>query len=231
LNRIIGFLSGLPLLSSYSHYKYDHLLHHAYLGTPQNQEFFNYRFHNLDRPVGFLRAAYHLGRYLDVFSNIGRSMIGRLNPKVTKTVSAKKIRTEYSWFGIVLAAVVVATVVTGSWLFVLAWLLPAVLLGEPAHFLIELPEHFGLNTQSDPNVLTNTRTVLAGRFGRWYTNGNDVHTAHHFHQGVPMAQVRGLNALIADRIATVDQSYPAFYRKVVTGELRYQDTAETCMTR
>ncbi|GAV45786.1 hypothetical protein Saa2_08778 [Streptomyces acidiscabies] len=32
------------LLSSFWHYKHDHLRHHAFLGTPDNREFFNYRF-------------------------------------------------------------------------------------------------------------------------------------------------------------------------------------------
>lgn len=220
------------MLCSYSHYKYEHLRHHAFLGTQQNQEFFNYRFRNLDSPLGFALASFHLGRYLDVFRNVGRSSIGRLNPAVTKTVSAKKIRTEYLGFGIVLVAAIAFIVLTGNWQLVLfAWVLPAILLAEPAHFLIELPEHFGLNTQTDPNVLTNTRTVRAGWFGTWYTNGNDVHTAHHFHQGVPMAQVRRLNELITQQIATIEPSYPSFYRKVVTGELQFQGDDATCMTR
>ena len=47
------------MFSSYSHYKYDHLRHHAFLGTPQNREFFNYQFHNLDSPLGFVIGAYN----------------------------------------------------------------------------------------------------------------------------------------------------------------------------
>jgi fatty acid desaturase len=231
LNRLAGFGAGLGMLSSFSHYKYEHLRHHAFLGTPRNQEFFNYRFRNLDSPLGFVRASFHLGRYQDVFRLIGLSLIGRCNQKIGKVNAAKRIRTEYAAFGIVLAGTVVLSILTGSWLAVWCWLLPAILVAEPAHFLIELPEHYGLNTQTDPNVLTNTRTVQAGWFGRWYTNGNDLHTAHHYHQGVPMAQVPRLHELITDRIATVDSSFPQFYRKVVTGELRFQGADETCMTR
>jgi fatty acid desaturase len=116
-------------------------------------------------------------------------------------------------------------------LFVYAWLLPAVLVAEPAHFMIELPEHFGLNTQTDANVLTNTRTIKASRFAQWYTNYNNLHTAHHYHQGVPMAQITRLHTLIADRVVPVETSYWSFYRKVFTGEIRYRDMAQTPMTR
>lgn len=231
LNRLVGFLCGIPMMSSYWHYKYEHLRHHAYLGTPQNHEFFNYRFEGLGSVRGFLRACFHLGRYLDVFANIGRGLAGRTNPRVTKPVAARKIRTEYLAFAAVLAAAIAFTAVTASPYLAFVWVIPALLIAEPTHFLVELPEHFGLNTQSDPNVLSNTRTVHGGRFGKWYTNGNDLHTAHHFHQGVPMAQVPKLHTVIADRVETVEPSYWSFYRNVITGRIRYADQGQTCMTR
>ncbi|MGH3877973.1 MAG: fatty acid desaturase family protein [Actinophytocola sp.] len=230
-NRLVGFLCGVPMLSSFWHYKYEHLRHHAFLGTKQNQEFFNYRFDDLHTVHGFARGCFHLGRYVDVARDIGRSVVGRTNPAISKPSAAKKVRTEYLAFVVVLAAAVAFTVGTGSPLLLFTWVIPTLLLAEPIHFLIELPEHFGLNTQTDPNVLTNTRTVRAGRFARWFTNSNDVHTAHHYHQGVPMAQVRKLHRMIADRVATVDPSYWQFYKKVLTGELRYLDPSATFKTR
>ncbi|MBV9450182.1 MAG: fatty acid desaturase [Streptosporangiaceae bacterium] len=231
LNRLVGLICGIPMLSSFWHYKYDHLRHHAYLGTPQNREFFNYQFHDLDSVPGFMRGCFRLGRYRDVAVNIGRSLLGRLNPQVGKTGAAKKIREEYVVFAVVLAGAVAASIAASSLILLVAWAAPALLVAEPTHFLIELPEHFGLNSQTDPNVLTNTRTVRASRFARWFTNGNDLHTAHHFHQGVPMVRVPELNMLIEGRIATVEPSYWSFYRKVINGELKYRDLAETCMTR
>lgn len=231
LNRLTGFIAGIFMQSSFSHYKYEHLRHHAYLGTPQNQEFFNYRFRGLDSPIGFLRGCFHLGRYLDVFRCIGISLAGRLNPSVTKTVAAKKIRTEYIAFGVIIAGAIAASVASGSFLILYTWIIPMLLFAEPIHFLIELPEHFGLNTQTDPNVLANTRTVSASRLAYWFTNGNNLHTAHHFHQGVPMTQIPELHRIIERRIETVDNSYLTFYKKVIAGELRYRDLAETCMTR
>jgi len=230
-NRLVGFLSGVPMLSSYWHYKYEHLRHHAFLGTPNNQEFFNYRFRDIGTVHGFLRGCFHLGRYLTVAADIGRSVIGRTNPRVTKPIAARRIRQEYQAFAVVLLAAIVFTVLTGDLFLLWVWVIPTLLIAEPAHFLIELPEHFGLNTQSNPDVLANTRTVYGGRFGKWVTNGNDLHTAHHFHQGVPMAQVPKLHDLIADKVETVEPSYWSFYRNVMTGRLRYQGDDATCMTR
>jgi fatty acid desaturase len=219
LNRLVGFVLGAPMLSSYWHYKHDHLRHHAYLGTEQNQEFFNYRFNGLGSIPGFLRGAYHLGRYTEVLRDMGRSLVGRTNPGITKTVAAKKIRTEYQLLALLLVGAVAASVATESYYLLLVWLLPTLLVAEPAHFLIELPEHFG------------TRTIEAGWFAKWYTNGNDVHTAHHFHQGVPMAQVRVLHAMIEDRVVAVAPSYWSFYKDVFTGRVKYEDLSENCMTR
>ena len=233
LNRFCGVICGMFMLSSFWHYKHDHLRHHAFLGTPQNREFFNYRFRDLHRwmGIGFLRAALNLGRYRTVGADVARSYLGRPIPNVPRPRDAAKIRSEYLLLGAAIVAATAYTVLTGDLVFVYAWLLPAVLVAEPAHFMIELPEHFGLNTQTDANVLTNTRTITASRFAQWFTNYNNLHTAHHYHQGVPMAQIIRLHSLIADRVVPVEASYWSFYRKVITGEIRYRNMAETPMTR
>jgi fatty acid desaturase len=224
-------MAGVPMFSSYSHYKYDHLRHHAFLGTPQNREFFNYQFHNLDSPLGFVIGAYNPGRYSNLVRDLGRSLLGHTNPNVTKTMAARRIRAEYQAFLVIFAVVLAASVSLHTLFFLWVWILPSVLVAEPMHFLIELPEHYGLNTQTDPNVLTNTRTVRASRFGHWFTNGNDLHTAHHFHQGVPMVNVPKLHEVIKDRVNTVDPSFVSFYSGVVKGRIRFQGDDKTCMTR
>lgn len=232
LNRVFGFVCGLFMLSSFSHYKYDHLRHHADLGTTRNREFFNYRFRNLNGVLGFVVGSFHLGRYVDVLRNVGRSLLGLPIPGVSRPHDLRRIQAEYRLFAVALAGTAAATVLTGEYLFVLfALILPAVLVAEATHFLIELPEHFGLNTQTDPNVLSNTRTITASGFAWWLTNGNNLHTAHHYHQGVPMVNVARLDAIARSAFDVVDPSYWDFYARVIRGELRLRSTDETCMTR
>jgi fatty acid desaturase len=231
LNRVCGFVCGLFMLSSYSHYKYQHLRHHALLGKPQNKEFFNYRFRNLDSLSGFARATFDLSRYKDVLRDIARSCLNGHIPGVTKERELKRIRAEYRLFFILLLAAAAFTAWSRNPFLIVAWLVPVLVVAEAAHFLIELPEHFGLNTQTDSNVLSNTRTIEASRFAQWFTNYNNLHTAHHYHQGVPMANVENLNQMVRDQFVAVEPSYWSFYRKVVRGEIGYHDTAETCMTR
>jgi fatty acid desaturase len=230
LNRWAGVLCGVFMFSSYSHYKYKHLRHHAFLGTPKNDEFFNYRFQRLNSWPGFLYAAFHLGRYKDVARDVVRSVLGRPIPDVTSSVESRKIRREYVLFlGLLLATVAVSAVTGNVWI-LLAWLIPTLVVAEATHFMIELPEHFGLNTQTDSNVLTNTRTIRASRFAQWFTNFNNLHTAHHYHQGVPMANIQQLDAVASDNYTVVEHSYPRFYLKIIWNEIT-QDLDESCMTR
>jgi fatty acid desaturase len=133
---------------------------------------------------------------------------------------------------VAITGAIVFTVVNGSLLFVLAWLVPVLFISEPTHFLVELPEHFGLNTQTNPDVLANTRTVDASPLAQWFTNFNNLHTAHHYHQGVPMVNVTRLNDLVRDHYHAVESSYWTFYKKVIKGNIRYENPdTESCMTR
>lgn len=232
LNRVYGVACGLFMLTSYTHYKYDHLRHHASLGKPNNREFYDYRFRGLDSLGGFLRATFHYGRFKDIARDLLNSIRGRPVPNVTTERDRKRITIEYRIFAVLIVAAVGFTVLTGSLLFVLGWLIPLILVSEPAHFLVELPEHFGLNTQTNPDALSNTRTIEASRFAAWFTNFNNLHTAHHYHQGVPMANVTKLDGLVKAHYTAVEPSYWTFYRKVMRGEIRYENPeAESCMTR
>ena len=230
VNRFFGILCGIFMMSSHSHYRYDHLRHHANLGTPRNSEHFEYRFQNLDSLAGFARSFFDLSRYKRVARFTLLALAWRPLPGIDKASYNRAIKQEYLINGAVLVASVIWTVQTGSLLVLLAWWLPAVLISEGTHFLIEMPEHFGLNTQTDPNVLTNTRTVRTSPIVQWFVNGNDIHTSHHYHQGVPMCNVRRLNQLLESRLAVVESSYRDFFSKVLAGRIR-QNWDATCMVR
>src|SRR2546421_303703 len=108
-------------------------LNRASLGKPETRESFNSRFRHVDSWWGFVRAAYHLGRYVDVFRAIVFSVIGRPIPNVKKGRDQKRIRTEYWLFFVFLAGMVVFTAVTRNPFFLLAWAVPLLLISEPTH--------------------------------------------------------------------------------------------------
>lgn len=230
LNRLFGTFCGVFMLSSYSHYRYDHLRHHAHLGTPLNKEHFNYRFQRLDSVWRFARSVFDLSRFRRVAALTLDAIRWRHIPGIDKRTYDRNIKQEYLLNAAILLGSAWWTLQSGSPLILLAWWIPAVCVSEGVHFLIEMPEHFGLDSQTDPNVLTNTRTIRAGPIVAWFVNGNDIHTAHHYHQGVPMCNVRRLHRLIESRIAVSELSYRSFYRDVIAGRIRQEQDA-TCMTR
>jgi len=230
LNRLFGVVCGIFMLSSHSHYRYDHLRHHAHLGTPRNKEHFDYRFQNLDSVLGFARSVFDLSRFKRVARLTSLALAWRPLPGIEKASYDRDIKQEYLLNFVILSTSVIVSLQSGSALILLAWWLPVLLVSEGAHFLIEMPEHFGLNTQTDANVLTNTRTVRTSPLVSWFVNGNDIHTAHHYHQGVPMCNVSRLNRLIEPKLTVVEPSYKEFFRAVLAGKLRQHEDA-TCMKR
>ena len=229
-NRLFGVLSGIFMFSAHSHYRYDHLRHHAYLGTPKNKEHFEYRFQDLNSVSGFLAAFFDLTRFKKVFNIMIDTLTFRPLREVKNRKYHKHIKQEYFFYLVLFIASVIYTVQTGDLFFLYAWWLPTLIVSEGAHFMIEFPEHFGLNTQTNPDVLVNTRTIYTNPIAQWYVNGNNLHTAHHYHQGVPMCNIVKLHKTIEKDIYCVNNSYMGFYRDVIKGNLQH-DALETCMER
>ena len=111
--------------------------------------------------------------------------------------------------GLFIAAMAILSVVFKTTIFLKLWFFP-LLIAIPTHALIELPEHWGQD-HGTLDVASNTRTIRAGWFGCWYTNGNNYHIEHHWLPGVPNDRFPELHRVIEDRIAS--ETYPAFYRR------------------
>ncbi|WP_394828136.1 fatty acid desaturase family protein [Pendulispora albinea] len=222
MNRLFGVACGAFMSISHSHSRYDHVRHHAWLGTPKNREHFNYRYANLHSLSGFVRAIFDLGRYRRIAHILWSTLLGRPVPGIDKPAVNRKVQHEYAlYFVLWLASLAAAARWPALRLpFALAWWIPTLFIAEGVHFLIELPEHFGLDAMSEPDVLANTRTMETSRLVSWFVNGNDLHTAHHYHHGVPMWNVRKLHELVKPRIVTVERSYVSFYRDVIAGRVR-----------
>jgi fatty acid desaturase len=90
------------------------------------------------------------------------------------------------------------------------WLLALILIAEPAHFLIELPEHiFCDNASRSP--FRNTRTIVASPFAVWFTNYNNFHVEHHLRPSLPFDQLPALHRSIRVQLRHFDQGYPTFF--------------------
>lgn len=207
-NRFAGFFLGLPMLVSYSDYQYSHLRHHRLLGTTDDREFFNYGYDRLTSLKPLLAHLMMLSHYRDVTGFILGSIIGRTKPGI-KQENALKIRAEYRWMALFLVAAAAVSVWFHTLLVIYLWLVP-LLFAIPAHALVELPEHWGRDHDT-LDVAANTRTIRAGLFGYWYTNGNNFHIEHHWLPAVPNDRFPELHGTIGEQIET--ETYPAFYKR------------------
>ncbi|HET6976581.1 MAG TPA: fatty acid desaturase [Pyrinomonadaceae bacterium] len=210
-NRFIGFLLGLPSFVSYSDFQYSHMRHHRNLGTPKDKEFFDHDYESLRSVWQFLPHLFLIPYHKALACNIFNTLRGKLTRDDATPKILRKIRTEYLLMALAIASMVTLTIVFQTWIFVKLWFIPF-LFSIPTHALIELPEHFGCNGKT-PDVLKNTRTIRAGKFVIWFTNGNNYHAEHHWLPSVPTDKLEDLHQTLADRMEYLEDSYWSFYRK------------------
>lgn len=226
-NRWAGRVLGAPMLVSYSHYRARHLRHHRYLGTDRDTEFFQYSAIEDLSWRGLFASAFNVARYGTFCRRVLDALRGRPMESWTTPEDETAIRREYLGLALLPLAVVALSVATGTALALVAWAVP-LLFAEPAHTLIELPEHIGCDTDSrDP--LRNTRTIVGSRFSYWLTNGNNFHVEHHWKQWLPVSELPVLHEAIRDDIVVLERTYWGFYRRIlaaVTGRTAGADEAE-----
>jgi fatty acid desaturase len=210
-NRVVGIILGLPSFVSFSDYQNSHLKHHRLLGTPEDKEFFNYSYQKLTSIPALIPHLWMMRHYRDVVGYIFKSVAGRLVRKEDATLKmAKRIRFEYQLMGLFLFVMAAITIVFQTTIFLKLWVIPF-LVAVPAHALIELPEHIGCNTKV-PNVLENTRTILASKLAVWFVDGNNYHVEHHWLPGVPNDRFADLHPQVVSRIVYLESSYWSFYK-------------------
>lgn len=219
VNRILGFIAGIFTINSYSHYKYLHLIHHRHLGTYKNSEFFEYSESGLNSWPKLVIASFSLKRYSRIFTIIISLLNGGTLSDISNKDAANKSKEEYLLYFFLLLSAICVSVYLNNFFLLFAWAIPVLFVAEPAHFFIELPEHFGLNADSDPDIFQNTRTINTSVLFNWYTNGNNLHVAHHHAPGIPMRRCGTYQSSILNQQKHIEDSYWCFYSKVINGNI------------
>jgi len=211
LNRLAGFTLGIPMLVSYSAYQDSHLFHHRALGTPEDEEFFNYG-DKSERKISTIFKHFFLVNH---FCEFLKNLIDALNSKkfVTKAVSknGNKMRVEYIFIGVVFFGCAGLSVYFNSHFFIKAWLVPLFLIAAPIHALIELPEHYECDSNSN-EVYSNTRSIKSNWLSTWFTNGNNYHVEHHWYASLPMEKMASIHQQIEPKIVYKCDNYFSFYK-------------------
>lgn len=209
LNRLVGFALGIPMLVSFCHYRARHLHHHAHLGRKTDSEFFEYDSKNDLRTTALLIDFFGLKR---IVSCVLRMLAGWHLVKLNDEHLSPQTKAEYRVISMLLVALATVSASTETFAIFTLWILPLVLVAEPAHFLIELPEHF-LCERNTLDVYQNTRSIKGSWFSKWLTNGNNFHVEHHRKPSLSFSQLENeLATTPIERYGSYCQSYVEFYR-------------------
>jgi len=211
MNRIVGILLGLPMLTSFHAYRRSHLDHHRNLGTPGDTPFFNYRFiesSSIGALLYDMLGISHLKTSISaIFGQNDSRLIVVSSSSEPSTISE---RFDYGWMAFMIACACLYTMAFGSVLILKVWLIPLLFVAQPIHFLIELPEHIGC-TRDSTDSFQNTRTIVGSRFSRWFTNGNNLHVEHHLAPALSMDELGDLFQSNRGKHKHMTFSYIEFY--------------------
>jgi fatty acid desaturase len=221
--RWVGTALGLPMLVEFTRYRVTHSHHHRALGTPDDEESFAYDFEQLTTPSGLALHLSMVGHYWAVVKRIGMALrcdratlqsdMGKAGRSLTPN-RLSEIRQGYLIFAGAIALAATLSLICQTTLALQLWAIP-LLFANPIHALVELPEHWGCQTDTtDPFV--NTRTILPSRFMDWFTNGNCWHVEHHANPAMPMQALPQLHSGHADQIKYLFYGYGEFYAQFWT---------------
>ncbi len=209
LNCHIGFLLGIPMLVSFAHYRKKHLFHHRYLGTDKDTEFFSTSSEDCKSTVSLVKKAFSRERPLAVMKSFHASLF----PIRDVSLITKSEVRDYRLLGSIFLLSLIFSCFMGSfnyWL--LAWPVPLVLVAEPLHFFIEMPEH-AFSTEGETSIYRNTRSITGGRFSLWFTNGNNLHVEHHLYPKIPIERLPKVHEDIKGEITMLNTTYGEFFRE------------------
>lgn len=213
-NRIIGIILGLPTLTSFHAYRRSHLEHHRNLGTSADAPFFTYRFvtsPSLGALLFDLFGVAHLRASISAIFGNGDSRLISIPHGDEPTHNSERL--DYALMGFMLVCACLTSMIFGSAIVLKIWIVPFLLIAQPLHFLIELPEHIGCNEKS-ADVFHNTRTIVGSGLSRWFTNFNNLHVEHHLEPTISMDQLPTVFSHVQGQHKHLEQTYWQFYRSL-----------------
>jgi fatty acid desaturase len=213
LNRAVGIVAGLLIWRPPLYFKYRHADHHTYTQHPE-----------LDPDIvrmpaswrEYLSVAVGLSFWSKLFVILGRSAAGRFD-RVEQSFlppeERRRVRDETRAFLAFYALVVGGAIASGHvWTLLLYWVLPR-LGGEPFLRLIRVAEHTG--AAESPNLLENTRTVIASPVLRFLFWNMPYHAEHHLVPSVPFHALPRLHAEARSRLRHVSHGYVQVHRELL----------------
>lgn len=213
LNRFLGFILGMPMLVSYSEYQYKHRIHHTYIGTEKDNEYFTYSTKKGLTWPKIISSLFMLEHYRKFLRNMFNVLIYNKS-EIIQTDIRKKVKQEYKLFLVIIILILFLTIKYESLIVLKLWVIPLVLFTLPINFLLELPEHV-LCKADDTDTFRNTRTIKSNFLMTWFVNGNNYHVEHHYNPNYPISFLCNLHKETKDKIIFLDKSYISFYKSFI----------------
>ncbi|HKU98166.1 MAG TPA: fatty acid desaturase, partial [Vineibacter sp.] len=213
LNRFVGLVAGLLIWRPPLYFKYRHAAHHTFTQHPQEDP-------DIVRLPGSFRAyvavALGLSFWSKLFTILVRSARGRFDDVERGFIPAEelaRVRNETRLFLAAYVAIIVAALASGHvGALLLYWVLPR-LGSEPFLRLIRIAEHTG--AAESPNLLENTRTVLANPVLRFLFWNMPYHAEHHLLPSLPFHALPKLHGDVRPHLACISTSYWAVHRELL----------------
>jgi len=191
VNRVVGFLTGAPMLVSFTQYRAYHLHHHRCVGTSNDEELFDYTARSLRNPLSVFVRMWNLIK-IPAFLVTFLGMLQGDYPDKVRPTERRSLLVECSLLFAMLALALGSPFFLGDHLLML-WIVPWLAIAEPLHFLVEVPEHIGCDRR-DRSILKNTRSYTTNPCWAYLTNFNNFHIEHHLFPTVPAHRLGVLHA-------------------------------------
>jgi fatty acid desaturase len=210
LGRFVGLFAGFLIWRPPLYFKYRHAAHHTFTQHPQQDP----DIVRMPRSVKeYAAVAIGLSFWSKLFVILVRSARGRFDEVERSFIPPEelaRVREETRAFFLLYAAIIAGAVTTGYGMeLLLYWVLPR-LGGEPFLRLIRIAEHTG--AAESPNLLENTRTVLANPVLRFLFWNMPYHAEHHLVPSLPFHALPTLHAEVRPHLRCVSRGYWSVHR-------------------
>lgn len=217
MNSAFATFCGLLMMRPALYFRYRHAAHHSYTQDPERDP------DQVPMPGGlrgYLGEVFGMEFWPKMVGTLYRGCAGRFNDR-EKLFLPESERGRVIWEARLMVGcyvvVLAATVLTGTWLGLLAfWLVPRVL-AEPTLRLVRMAEHTGMAEGADP--LTNTRTTLTNPVVRFLYWNMPYHAEHHMAPSVPFHNLGKLHEALPgqpeERGYVVSTGYVRAHRDIV----------------
>jgi fatty acid desaturase len=215
-NEAVAFVIGVLILLPREYFRAFHFAHHRFTQDPARDPELA-----APKPVNLRQWLWHVSGMpywiAQIRGTIGHA-VGRAPETFYKDDNQRRaVILEARIVLAIYAAVLIASVATGSTVALLYWIIPA-LLGQPALRLYLMAEH-GL-CPLVPEMLENTRTTYTNAVMRALAWNMPYHAEHHAYPAVPFHRLAEVNRAIGPRLKVTAPGYIEVQRQILNSYRR-----------